>query len=144
MPDPGQGVLKIAVVERYGKNRMANAFIKGLFLRKGAIASSIAHDSHNIICVGASNEEMARAVNEITDKKGGITVVADGEVTTLELPVAGLMSTDPGPAVAGLLENLENHRSLLSPQRVFEVGIRTKRPSTSIPWLWSVSLILKL
>ena len=69
--------MKIAVVERYGGNTIANAFIKGFGLKKGAIASSIAHDSHNIIVIGYNSQMMADAVNQIIDDKGGIAVVSE-------------------------------------------------------------------
>ena len=95
MPDISKDVLKIAVVERYGQNRVANAFVKGISLKKGALALSIAHDSHNIISVGTNKEDMAKAVNRVIRYKGGLTVVADNEVTGLELPIAGLMSSKP-------------------------------------------------
>ena len=71
-PDIFQDILKIAVVERYGSNTVANGFIKGFGLKKGAIASSIAHDSHNIVVVGYSSEMMAEAVNTVIKNKGGI------------------------------------------------------------------------
>ena len=76
-PDIYQDILKIAVVERYGGNTIANAFIKGFGLKKGAIASSVAHDSHNIIVIGYNSQMMADAVNQVIDDKGGISVVSE-------------------------------------------------------------------
>ena len=89
-----QDVLKISVVERYGGNTIANAFIKGFGLKKGAIASSVAHDSHNIIAVGYDSENMAQAVNKVIENKGGIAVVSDDFENSLPLPIAGLMSNE--------------------------------------------------
>ena len=93
-PDIYQDVLKIAVVERYGGNTVANAFIKGFGLKKGAIASSVAHDSHNIIVVGYDSQMMADAVNQVIDDKGGISVVSEDFADSLPLPFAGLMSNE--------------------------------------------------
>jgi adenine deaminase len=95
LPDLSKDVIKIAVVERYGQNRIANGFVKGISLKKGALALSIAHDSHNIISIGTNKEDMAKAVNRVIRYKGGLSVVADNKVTGLDLPVAGLMSTKP-------------------------------------------------
>ena len=99
--DTSQDVLKIAVVERYGGNTVANAFIKGFGLKKGAMASSVAHDSHNIIVVGCDSEAMVRAVNRVIDDGGGISVVCDDFTDSLPLPIAGLMSNEDAFDVAG-------------------------------------------
>lgn len=99
MPDISKDVLKIAVVERYGRNQMANAFIKGISLKQGAIASSVAHDSHNIICVGTNGEDMALAVNQVIENKGGLAVVADHDIAGCDLPIAGLMSYESAEMV---------------------------------------------
>ena len=98
--DNVQDVLKISVVERYGSNTVANAFIKGFGLKKGAIASSIAHDSHNIITVGYDSEMMARAVNKVIKNKGGISVVSEDFSDSLALPIAGLMCNEDAFDVA--------------------------------------------
>ncbi|MBQ2831568.1 adenine deaminase [Methanobrevibacter sp.] len=108
-PDIFQDVLKIAVVERYGGNTVSNAFIKGFGLKKGAIASSVAHDSHNIIVVGYSSEMMAQAVNKVIDDNGGIAVVSEDFSDSLPLPIAGLMSNEDVYDVArklGILHNM--------------------------------------
>ena len=89
-----QDVLKIAVVERYGGNTVANGFIKGFGLKKGAIASSIAHDSHNIIVIGYNSDRMARAVNQVIEDKGGIAIYSVDFEDSLPLPIAGLMSNE--------------------------------------------------
>ncbi len=87
-------ILKVAVINRYYNTPVAVAFIKNFGLKKGALASSVAHDSHNIIVVGADDESMSKAANAIIEERGGLSVT-DGEITKiLGLPVAGLMSTD--------------------------------------------------
>lgn len=93
-PDLKKDIIKIAVVNRYGGNDITNGFIKGFNLKRGALASSVAHDSHNIVVVGTNSEDMAKAVNLIREKKGGLAVVSleDGIEEILELPIAGLMS----------------------------------------------------
>lgn len=107
-PDIFQDVLKIAVVERYGGNTIANAFIKGFGLKKGAIASSVAHDSHNIIVIGYNSQMMADAVNQVIDDKGGISVVSEDLSDSLPLPIAGLMSNEDVYDVADKLGILHN------------------------------------
>lgn len=99
-------VLKIAVVERYGHNRISNAFVSGFGLKKGAIASSVAHDSHNIIVVGTSSKDMAVAVNKIIKTKGGLVAVSNHDFESLELPIAGLMSTENVNKVSSQLNTL--------------------------------------
>ena len=112
-PDIYQDVLKIAVVERYGGNAVANAFIKGFGLKKGAIASSVAHDSHNIIVVGYCAETMAEAVNEIIDNKGGFAIVSEDFGDSLSLPIAGLMTNEDAYVVAKKLDILHRMSSAL-------------------------------
>ena len=101
-----QDVLKIAVVERYGEDNVANAFVQGFNLKKGAIASSVAHDSHNIIVVGYDSEMMADAVNAVIDNNGGIAVVSEDFSDSLSLPIAGLMSNEDAYVVAEKLSTL--------------------------------------
>jgi len=98
--DPSRDVLKIAVVNRYRDAEPAVAFVRGFGLTEGAIASSVAHDSHNIVAVGASDEALARAVNAVIDAKGGVAAVGRGTTRLLPLPIAGLMSDRPYPEVA--------------------------------------------
>lgn len=98
--DTSRDILKLAVVNRYQDAPPAIAFIKNLGLRSGAIASSVAHDSHNIIAVGADDESICEAVNLLIEQQGGISVVGDRERLVLPLPVAGIMTTDDGYAVA--------------------------------------------
>ncbi|MEA5144301.1 MAG: adenine deaminase [Oscillibacter sp.] len=94
--DVEKDILKIAVIERHkNTHHIGIGYIKGYGLKRGAVATSISHDSHNIIVVGASETEMAAAANRIVENKGGITVMADGEVLgEVALPIAGLMSED--------------------------------------------------
>lgn len=93
-------VLKLAVVERYGNTPPAVAFIKNFGLKKGAIASCVAHDSHNIIAVGVNDEDICNAVNGIIKHKGGVSVSLNGNTEVLGLPVAGIMSNEDGYEVA--------------------------------------------
>jgi adenine deaminase len=97
--DVANDVLKIVVVNRYHPAPVAVAFVKNFGLQKGAIASSVAHDSHNIIAVGVADEAICRAVNLVVAEQGGVSVVGDEE-RVLPLPVAGLMSAGDGYAVA--------------------------------------------
>jgi adenine deaminase len=93
-PDPARDLIKIAVIERHGKNgNMATGFVRGFELQAGAIASTVCHDHHNIAVVGADYDDMAVAANRLGEIEGGFVVVKDGEVLAeLALPVAGLMS----------------------------------------------------
>jgi len=93
-------VLKMTVVERYGNSKPAIGFIRNFGLKKGAIASCVAHDSHNIIAVGVTDEDICDAVNGIIDYKGGISVSFDGNVEVLPLPVAGIMTNEDGYTTA--------------------------------------------
>ncbi|MDO1450072.1 adenine deaminase [Rhodocytophaga aerolata] len=105
--DTNSDILKLAVVNRYTDAPPVVAFIKNFGLKKGAIASSVAHDSHNIIAVGVDNESIARAVNALIEVKGGIAVV-DGDIhEVLPLPIAGLMTGEDGYAVARQYEQLD-------------------------------------
>jgi adenine deaminase len=109
-PDTGQDVVKVAVLERHGKNGNTGVgFVHGFGLKRGAIASSVGHDSHNITIVGASDADMAAAANRIVALKGGFCVVADGQVLAeLALPLAGLMSLEPLDAVHDALQALRS------------------------------------
>lgn len=91
--DTEKDILKIVVVNRYKKSAPVSGFIKNFGLQKGAIASTVAHDSHNVIVVGVSDEEIVRAVNMLMNCGGGLCVVSGNESKLIELPVAGLMST---------------------------------------------------
>jgi adenine deaminase len=90
--DPLRDILKIVVVNRYMNSPPAIGFVKNFGLKKGAIGSSVAHDSHNIICVGVDDMDICRAVNSIIRNKGGISAVCGDTERVLPLPVAGVMS----------------------------------------------------
>ena len=107
-PDLKKDIIKIAVVNRYGGNNVTNGFIKGFGLKRGAFASSVAHDSHNIVVVGTNSEDMAYAVNLIRENKGGLAIVSkeDDIVEILELPIAGLMSNKDLKYVSSKLTKL--------------------------------------
>lgn len=105
--DPDRDLLKIVVLNRYQEAPPAVAFIRNVGLRRGAIASSVAHDSHNIVAVGASDDDLAAAVNEVIRNRGGLAVAAPGAVRSLSLPVAGLMSPHDGLDVAETYDALD-------------------------------------
>ncbi|MGI8637695.1 MAG: adenine deaminase, partial [Segetibacter sp.] len=96
----GEDVLKIAVINRYNAAPLAKAWIKNFGLKEGAIASSVAHDSHNIIVTGVDDKSMCKAVNLIIEEQGGISCVSKTASMIIGLPVAGLMSTKDGYEVA--------------------------------------------
>jgi adenine deaminase len=98
--DVENDILKIVVVNRYSNAPVAKAFIKNIGLKQGAIASSVAHDSHNIVAVGVDDESICEAVNLVIKAKGGISAVAEDLEMALPLPVAGLMSAEDGFKVA--------------------------------------------
>ncbi len=100
LSDVENDVLKIVVMNRYQKSKPAVAFIKGFNLKKGALASTVAHDSHNIIAIGTNDEDMVSAINLLIESKGGISIANKSEKYHLPLTVAGLMSNEDGFEVA--------------------------------------------
>lgn len=100
-------VLKIVVLNRYEKAPPAIAFITGFGFQKGAIASSVAHDSHNIVAVGTSDEDITRAINLVIEVKGGVVAVSENEEKVLPLPVAGLMSNVDSWVVANKYHEID-------------------------------------
>jgi adenine deaminase len=98
--DPERDVLKLAVVNRYEDADPAVAFIQGFGLDAGALASSVAHDSHNVLAVGTSDAALARAVNAVIEERGGISAVDGDDTRVLPLPIAGLISDRPYDEVA--------------------------------------------
>jgi adenine deaminase len=98
--NPDKDILKIAVVNRYKDAPVAIAFIKNFGLKRGALASSVAHDSHNIVTVGVDDESICNAVNLVIEHKGGISFTGDDLEMTVPLPVAGLMSNEDGYKIA--------------------------------------------
>lgn len=120
-------ILKIAVINRYQNAKPALGFIKNFGLKRGAIASSVGHDSHNIIAVGTSDEELCKAVNSIIESKGGMAVVEGNKIDILSLPVAGLMSTEDGYTVAEKYSKLN--------QRAKELGSTLNSPFMTLSFM---------
>ncbi|HPC97774.1 MAG TPA: adenine deaminase [Bacteroidales bacterium] len=104
--DPSEDILKIVVKDRYKDSPPAVGFIKGFGLKEGAMASSVAHDSHNIICVGVNDNDIIPAINEIIRGKGGLALATNGRVDYLPLPVAGIMSDKPVREIAEIYQKL--------------------------------------
>ncbi|MDX1741240.1 MAG: adenine deaminase C-terminal domain-containing protein, partial [Rhodothermales bacterium] len=105
--DPSRDVLKLAVVNRYAEAPPAVAFIRNIGLKRGAIASSVAHDSHNIIVVGVTDVEMAAAANEIIAYRGGLSLADGSSTNVIPLPIAGLMSDADGYEVAAAYTEMD-------------------------------------
>ncbi|MEI8203125.1 MAG: adenine deaminase [Bacteroidota bacterium] len=106
--DTEKDILKLVVLNRYQQQKPAIGFIQGFAFKKGAIASTVAHDSHNIIAVGTSDDEIARAINLIVKSHGGISLVEGNDEMVLPLPVAGLMSVEDGYKVAAMYEKINS------------------------------------
>ena len=105
--DVERDILKIVVVNRYKPSKPAVAFIKGFGLRRGALASSVAHDSHNIVAVGVTDNDILHAVNLLIEHRGGVTAYCSTEMVAVPLPVAGLMSNEDGYEVAQAYQNAD-------------------------------------
>ncbi len=128
LADPARDVLKIAVVNRYRDAPPAVAFVRGVGLKRGALASSVAHDCHNLVAVGTSDEELARAVNLLIEHEGGLSAVdADGSDDVLPLPVAGLMSD-------GYAEDVAHGYARLT-RRAREMGSPLSAPFMTLSFL---------
>ncbi len=127
--DLGNDIIKVAVIERHGKNgNHANGFVQGFGLKKGAIASTVGHDSHNICVVGVNEDDMALAANRLSDINGGFVVVEDGVVTgEIALPVAGLMSLEPYESVRDTLHHLR--------QAAYALGATLEEPFLQLAFL---------
>ena len=136
--DPGRDLLKLALIERHtGSGRIGLGFVRGFGLKMGALASTVAHDAHNIIVVGADDESMRAAIDIILDMQGGLVAVAGREVARLPLPIAGLMSDEPLPMVA------QAYRALLQTAR--RMGSTLDDPFTTLSFMaLSVIPALKL
>lgn len=102
-----QDILKLAVVNRYQDAPVAVAFIKNFGLKSGAIASSVAHDCHNIVAVGVTDEDLCRAVNLVIAQQGGLCAVSGEQELVLPLPVAGIMSDRNGVQVAAQYQEID-------------------------------------
>jgi len=127
--DPQADVLKISVIERHkASGNIGLGLVKGLGLKRGGLATSVAHDSHNIVAVGVSDEEMRQAVEEIERMQGGFVVVDQGEVkASLPLPIAGLMSQEKAEDVASQMEKLN--------QAAREIGVIPENPFLTLSFL---------
>jgi adenine deaminase len=125
--DVKHDILKMTVVNRYEKARPAVGFVRGFGLRQGAMASSVAHDCHNIIALGTSDEEIVAAVNLLIDYEGGIAFNAGGDALVLPLPVAGIMSDKEGREVATLYEKLD--------KKVKKNGSKLKSPFMTLSFM---------
>lgn len=106
--DISRDILKIVYLNRYHHNSPQIAFIHGIGLKRGAFASSISHDSHNIIAVGTNDEELTKAINKVIDEKGGLAVVDGKRMMSLPLPIAGIITQRKGEEVAQVWESLIN------------------------------------
>jgi adenine deaminase len=125
--DTNEDILKIVVKDRYQDSPPTVGFIRGFRLSHGAFASSVSHDSHNIICVGTTDEEIVTSINSIIKLKGGLSVVNKGEVNTLQLNIAGIMSARSAGAVAEDYERLS--------EIVNQMGCRLKAPFMALSFM---------
>ena len=128
-PDPARDLMRIAVIERHGKNgNIATGFVRGFGMQRGAIAATVCHDHHNIVAVGADYGDMALAATRLSEIAGGFVVAAEGRVQAeLALPVAGLMSLAPFEEVE------ERLRSLRSAAR--DLGVTLEEPFLQLAFL---------
>jgi len=127
--DPARDLLKLSVVERYGKNgRVCSALVRGFKLKKGALASSVSHDHHNIVVVGTNDRDMLLAVRELERLQGGFACVADGEVkASVALPLGGLMSPLPAGDVMAQME--------IANRAVAELGCEMAAPFMTLSFI---------
>jgi adenine deaminase len=128
-PDIERDILKLAVIERHqATGNIGVGLVKGFGLKRGALASSIAHDSHNILVVGTNDADMSAAIKEIEKQQGGLAVVSDRKVLgSLALPVAGLLSDQPLEKVAAGLGELEH--------QVLDLGCILPSPFATLSFL---------
>jgi adenine deaminase len=127
--DPGRDLLKLVVVERHhATGNIGIGLVKGFGLKKGALATSVAHDSHNIVVAGVSDDDIYAAIKEVEGNQGGLAVVAEGKVlASLPLPIAGLLSREPLEMVAAKIEELERLAQ--------ELGCQTPSPFSILSFL---------
>jgi len=125
--DPESDILKITVLNRYKPVPPVVAFIRSFGLKRGAIASTVAHDSHNIIAVGVKDEDIAKAVNTLVDSKGGICCVDGENIYHLPLPVAGLMSEADGFEIAAKYEQID--------QKARSLGTKLRAPFMTLSFM---------
>ena len=105
--DVERDILKMVVVNRYHPDKPAVAFIKGFGLKRGALASSVAHDSHNLVSVGVTDKDILHSINLLIEHTGGVTAYCSTEMMAVPLPIAGLMSNEDGYEVAAAYENAD-------------------------------------
>ncbi|MEE4115481.1 MAG: adenine deaminase [Marinilabiliaceae bacterium] len=123
----GEDILKIVVKDRYHDRPPVVGFVKGFQLKKGAFASSVAHDSHNIIAVGTEDNSIVKAINALVELKGGLSVVSDGETSILGLPVAGIMTDVPCGTIASQYLELSD--------KVKDMGSHLKAPFMTLSFM---------
>lgn len=125
--DTENDILKLVVYNRYSESKPAVAFIKNFNLRSGALATSVAHDSHNIIAVGASDSDLVNAINKLIGTKGGMTIANGDEVLSLPLPIAGIMSDLKAEEVAELYSKLN--------KKAISLGTKLKAPFMTLSFM---------
>ena len=125
--DVDNDILKMVVYNRYAPAKPAVGFIHGIGLKKGAMASTVAHDSHNVVAVGTSDAEICSAINKIIETEGGILATSNGDVKALELPVGGLLSDQPGSEIARLYEEVDAYAK--------ELGTTLRAPFMTIAFM---------
>lgn len=125
--DTEKDILKIVVYNRYEKTRPSVGFIKNFNLKQGAIATSIAHDSHNIIAVGVTDDAIVKAINQLITQRGGITLTAGNEIQSLKLEIAGLMTHQSADNVAKQYKRLT--------QRAKEMGCKFSSPFMTLSFM---------
>jgi adenine deaminase len=126
--DVERDILKAVAVERHRKSgRVGKALVRGFGLKRGAIAQSIAHDAHNIVAVGVSDQEICRAVNEVVEMQGGIAIAESEKITSLQLRVAGIMSDERAEIVAEKLKKLR--------KKIEELGCKLRAPFTTLSFI---------
>lgn len=127
VPDVENDVLKITVVNRYDNSKPAVGFIKGIGIKQGALACSVAHDSHNLIAVGTCDEAIAAALNKVIESRGGLSAIDSVSSEHLALPLAGLMSDRSGEEVAALYHALN--------QKAAEMGSTLRAPYMTLAFM---------
>jgi adenine deaminase len=127
--DPESDILKIAVIERHrASGNIGLGLVKGFGLKRGALATSVAHDSHNLVVVGVTDEEMKQALEEVEKMQGGFVVVDQKEVkASLPLPIAGLMSPETAEEVASHMEKMT--------QAAREIGVLLENPFLTLSFM---------
>ena len=129
LPDVDKDIVKICVVERHrGTGRIGKGFVKGFGLKDGALASTVAHDSHNIVAIGVNNDEICKAVNRLREINGGLVAVSRGNIKgELPLPIAGLMSDKEAGFVAEKMKQLNKSAS--------DLGCHLRNPFMALSFL---------